>query len=103
MSHIAETSKIQGTDLWTRDVGTRIRYALGFHSRYELGGSVPSWLCGGTVDLRAGKIDFAITEVGYNALNKRLGIPMTNTGILTMQNRPGERIRSTKIHLLKKL
>ncbi|KAL8968814.1 MAG: hypothetical protein Q9197_004670 [Variospora fuerteventurae] len=89
MSHVAETSKIQGTDLWTTDVGTRIRYALGFHSRYELGESVPSWLCGGTVDLRAGKIDFAITEVGYNALNKRLGIPMTNTGILTMQNRPG--------------
>ncbi|KAL9052912.1 MAG: hypothetical protein Q9206_004124, partial [Seirophora lacunosa] len=88
MSHIAETSKIQGTDLWTTDVGTRIRYALGFHSRYELGESVPSWLCGGSVDLKNGKIDFAITEVGYTALNGRLGFSMTNTGSLTMQNRP---------------
>ncbi|KAL8960835.1 MAG: hypothetical protein Q9193_002525 [Seirophora villosa] len=66
MSHIAETSKIQGTDLWTTDVGTRIRYALGFHSRYELGESVPSWLCGGSVDLKNGKIDFAITEDGVD-------------------------------------
>lgn len=89
MSHIAETSKIQGTDLWTTDVGTRIRYALGFHSQFEEGASVPSWLCGGSVDLKNGKSSFQITEVGYNALNGRLGIPMANTGRLTMDNRPG--------------
>ncbi|KAL8935578.1 MAG: hypothetical protein Q9216_005359, partial [Gyalolechia sp. 2 TL-2023] len=90
MSHIAETSKIQGNDLWTGDVGTRIRYALGFHSQFEMGASVPSWLCGGSVDLKKGKSDFAITEVGYNALHGRLGISMTNTGLLTQDNRPGE-------------
>lgn len=90
MSHVAETSKIQGSDLWTGDVGTRIRYALGFHSQFEEGASVPSWLCGGSVDLKNGKSDFAITEVGYNALHGRLGIAMTNTGLLTMDNRPGE-------------
>ncbi|KAL8724458.1 MAG: hypothetical protein Q9166_007943 [cf. Caloplaca sp. 2 TL-2023] len=88
MSHIAETSKIQGTDLWTTDVGTRVRYALGFHSQFELGTPIPSWLCRGTVDLKKGKQDFAITEVGYNALNGRLGIAMTSTGTLTQQNRP---------------
>ncbi|KAL8750886.1 MAG: hypothetical protein Q9199_006787 [Rusavskia elegans] len=91
MSHIAETSKIQGSDLWTTDVGTRIRYALGFHSKFELGAPVPSWLCvnhRGSVDLGNGKRDFEITEVGYNALNGRLGISMTNTGTLTEQNRP---------------
>lgn len=92
MSHIAETSKIQGSDLWTTDVGTRIRYALGFHSKILLGTPVPSWLCvnhRGSVDLGNGKRDFEITEVGYNALNGRLGISMTNTGTLTEQNRPG--------------
>ncbi|KAL8948842.1 MAG: hypothetical protein Q9222_005001 [Ikaeria aurantiellina] len=88
MSHVAETSKIQGTDLWTGDVGTRVRYALGFHSQFELGASVPSWLCDGSVDLKNGPSDFQITEVGYNALNGRLGIAMTNTGTLTVQNRP---------------
>ena len=90
MSHIAETSKIQGSDLWTTDVGTRIRYALGFHSKFVLGEPAPSWLCNGYVDLKRGRLDFQVTEVGYNALNGRLGIPMTNTGILTQQNRPGE-------------
>lgn len=29
-----------------------------------------------------------VTEVGYNALENRLGIAMTNTGILTMDQRP---------------
>ncbi|KAL9597690.1 MAG: hypothetical protein Q9179_004176 [Wetmoreana sp. 5 TL-2023] len=88
MSHIAETSKIQGSDLWTTAVGTRIRYALGFHSQFELGTAVPSWLCGGSVDLKGGRSDFEITEVGYNALHNRLGVAMTNTGTLTNQNRP---------------
>ena len=44
ISHVAETSKIQGTDLYTGDVGNRLRYALGFHSKYQLNGK-PSWLC----------------------------------------------------------
>ncbi|KAL8669375.1 MAG: hypothetical protein Q9168_006036 [Polycauliona sp. 1 TL-2023] len=110
MSHIAETSKIQGSDLWTTDVGTRIRYALGFHSQFELGASVPSWLCNGELDLNNGKRDFEITEVGYNALNGRLGIAMTNTGTLTEQNRPdttvllGQSVRGsgvTRIYHLK--
>ena len=30
----------------------------------------------------------AVTEVGYNALANRLGNGMTNTGILTNNNRP---------------
>lgn len=49
ISHVAETARIQGTDLYTGDVGTRLRYALGFHSLYELGAVVPSWLCSGVV------------------------------------------------------
>ena len=54
ISHVAETSRIQGTDLYTGDVGTRLRYALGFHSKYESGATVPSWLCGGSVKLGLG-------------------------------------------------
>ncbi len=49
ISHVAEISRIQGTDLYTGDVGTRLRYALGFHSPYELGATVPSWLCNGVI------------------------------------------------------
>ncbi|PVF92036.1 chondroitin AC/alginate lyase [Serendipita vermifera] len=87
ISHVAETSRIQGTDLYTGDVGTRLRYALGFHSLYEPAGgasSVPSWLCGGQLTLGLGPI----TEVGFNAMHTRLGNAMTNTEKLTNANRP---------------
>ncbi|WP_251096984.1 alginate lyase family protein [Streptomyces sp. Caat 7-52] len=84
ISHVAETSRIQGQDLYGTDVGERLRQALGFQSRYELGAAVPNWLCGGTVKRGLGPV----TEVGYNALHNRLGIAMTNTQALTGQNRP---------------
>ena len=84
ISDIAETSRIQGTDLYTGDIGTRLRYALGFQSQYELGAAVPSWLCGGKVTKGLGPV----TEVGYNALSFRLGNVMANTGTLTNQDRP---------------
>lgn len=54
ISHVAETSRIQGTDLYNGDIGTRLRYALGSHSKYELGAAVPSWLCGGSLKLGLG-------------------------------------------------
>ncbi|PVF92037.1 chondroitin AC/alginate lyase [Serendipita vermifera] len=87
ISHVAETSRIQGTDLYTGDVGTRLRYALGFHSLYESKGgasSVPDWLCNGGLNLGLGPV----TEVGFNAMNTRLGNAMTNTEKLTIANRP---------------
>ncbi|MFD8738214.1 alginate lyase family protein [Streptomyces sp. NPDC059618] len=84
ISHIAETSRIQGQDLYGTDVGERLRQALGFQSKYQLGTAVPSWLCGGSLNLGLGPV----TEVGYNALHNRLGIAMTNTQTLTQQNRP---------------
>ena len=49
ISHVAETSRIQGTDLYSGDIGTRLRYALEFHSFYDLGAAVSSWLCKGVV------------------------------------------------------
>ncbi|MCT9009353.1 alginate lyase family protein [Streptomyces rhizosphaerihabitans] len=84
ISHIAETSRIQGQDLYGTDVGERLRQALGFQAKYQLGTAVPSWLCGGSLTLGLGPV----TEVGYNALHNRLGVAMTNTQTLTQQNRP---------------
>ncbi|WP_433339929.1 alginate lyase family protein [Streptomyces sp. CA-253872] len=84
ISHVAETSRIQGEDLYGTDVGERLRQALGFQSKYELGEAPPSWLCGGSVNRGLGPV----TEMGYNALHNRLGIAMTNTQRLTEQQRP---------------
>ncbi|MFE5036984.1 alginate lyase family protein [Streptomyces sp. NPDC056683] len=84
ISHVAETSRIQGQDLYGTDVGERLRQALGFQAKYQLGTAVPSWLCGGSLNLGLGPV----TEVGYNALHNRLGIAMTNTQTLTQNNRP---------------
>ncbi|GAA1620109.1 alginate lyase family protein [Catellatospora bangladeshensis] len=82
-THIAETSRIQGQDLYP-EFTDRLRHALGFHAKYQLGAAVPSWLCGGGLHLGLGPI----TEVGFNALNFRLGIGMTNTQTLTLNQRP---------------
>ncbi|MFJ3720183.1 alginate lyase family protein [Streptomyces sp. NPDC090057] len=84
ISHIAETSRIQGQDLYGTDVGERLRQALGFQARYQLGAAVPDWLCGGSLKLGLGPV----TEVGYNALHNRRGVAMTNTQALTLANRP---------------
>lgn len=81
--HVAETSRIQGRDLYPQ-FKDRFRHALGFHARYELGESVPSWLCGGSLTKGIGPA----TEVGYNALHTRLGLTMENTRRLTEGRRP---------------
>ncbi|PRX98079.1 alginate lyase family protein [Allonocardiopsis opalescens] len=83
ISHVAETSRIQGASLYP-EVGERLRLALGFHSAYENGAEMPEWLCGGEFDKRMGPI----TEVGYNALAHRLGHPMPETWELTERQRP---------------
>ncbi|MDG4798024.1 lectin [Micromonospora sp. WMMD1082] len=83
ISHVAETSRIQGRDLYPQ-VGERLRHALGFHSTYQLGEPAPAWLCGGSLTRGLGPI----TEVGYNAMANRLGNSMTNTRTLTLQQRP---------------
>lgn len=83
ISHVAETAAIQGDDLYPQ-VGERLRYALGFHSTYQRGAAVPSWLCGGSVNLGLGPV----TEVGFNALHNRQGYAMTNTQALTESTRP---------------
>jgi hypothetical protein len=84
ISHVAETSRIQGQDLYGTDVGERLRHALGFQAKYELGEAVPGWLCHGSLKRGLGPV----TEVGHNALANRLVHAMTNTETLTARNRP---------------
>lgn len=84
MAHVAETSRIQGTDLYKTNVGTRIQSGLEFHSKFVNGESAPSWLCGGKLSLTLGPI----TEVGFNGLSFRMGIDMPETEKLTMKQRP---------------
>lgn len=83
ISHIAETSRIQGQDLYP-EIADRLRHALGLHAKYQLGAAVPSSLCGGSLKDNLGPV----TEVGFNALHNRMGIAMTNTQTLTEQQRP---------------
>ncbi|MDH2426867.1 alginate lyase family protein [Sphaerisporangium sp. TRM90804] len=83
ISHVAETSRIQGQDLYP-EISDRLRHALGFHAKYQLGAAVPSSLCGGALTLGLGPV----TEVGFNALSNRMGIAMTNTRTLTERQRP---------------
>jgi hypothetical protein len=83
ISHFAETTRIQGQDLYP-EISERLRHALGLQAKYQLGAAVPSSLCGGKLTLGLGPV----TEVGFNALNNRMGIAMTNTQKLTEQQRP---------------
>jgi hypothetical protein len=83
IADVAETSRIQGQDLYGTDIGERLRQALGFQSRYELN-TPPSWLCNGTIKRGLGPV----TEVGYNAMHNRLGIAMANTQAFTQSQRP---------------
>ncbi|PTH83791.1 hypothetical protein C9J60_36260 [Streptomyces sp. A244] len=84
ISHVAETSRIQGQDLYGTDVGERLRHGLGFHARYELGAGAEAWLCGGSLKPGLGPV----SEVGHNALANRLGHAMANTEALTLRGRP---------------
>ncbi|WP_206067299.1 alginate lyase family protein [Nonomuraea composti] len=68
ISHVAETAALQGVDLYAT-AKHRLRRAMDLHARLQLGGTVPSWLCGGNVTRDLG----AHFEVGFNALHERLG------------------------------
>ncbi|KAJ5548433.1 hypothetical protein N7513_005667 [Penicillium frequentans] len=84
ISHVLETSRIQGRDLYTEEVGSRLQYALDFHTTYENGAAVPSWLCDGSVTLGIAQV----TEPGLNGLSYRLGYAMNQTEVYTVNDRP---------------
>jgi len=81
--HAAETARIQGIDLWSEQK-TRFAAGLELHAAYELGAPVPSWLCGGKVNLGTG----GYWEPGYNALHARFGMSLPNTDKLLGSRRP---------------
>ncbi|RFU29836.1 hypothetical protein B7463_g6501, partial [Scytalidium lignicola] len=88
ISHIAETSRIQGRDVWkTTDVSERIKAALELHAPFETGDkSIPKWLCNGTISRRMDPV----VEPPYNALAFRLRESMPATRKLVLQQRPAE-------------
>ena len=87
ISHIAETSRIQGKDIWTTDVGTRIKAALELHSPFQTGDkAIPKWLCNGTI----GRSMDPVLEPPYNALAFRLRERLPATEKLLLQQRPAE-------------
>jgi hypothetical protein len=83
IAHVAETSRIQGGDLYP-ELQDRLRHTLGFHTKFENGVAVPSNICGGSVNQGLGPI----SEVGFNALHNRMGIAMANTESYTVAHRP---------------
>jgi hypothetical protein len=83
ISHVAETTRIQGEDLWP-SLQERMRQALGIHTKFENGTAVPSTICGGKVTKGLGPV----TEVAFNALRNRLGIAMTSSQQYTESRRP---------------
>ncbi|MGW5867560.1 alginate lyase family protein [Streptomyces sp. NPDC055239] len=82
-AHIAETAWHQGVDLYG-EVKERLRAALEFHSKYQLGAKAPQWLCGGKVQRDMGPD----TEVGLNHLRDRLNLDLPETEKLTRKGRP---------------
>ncbi|MGA4841001.1 alginate lyase family protein [Streptomyces sp. G45] len=82
-AHIAETAWHQGVDLYD-EVKDRLRAALEFHARYQLGAAPPAWLCGGRVQRDLGPD----TEVALNHLRGRLGMDLPRTQELTAKARP---------------
>jgi hypothetical protein len=84
-SHVAETGRIQGLDLYG-EVRDRMVAALEFNIRYELGEKVPSWLCGGHIEKGFGPVP----EVAYNEYAVRDGIPLPWTRKLIDRYRLGE-------------
>ncbi|OAA56386.1 Chondroitin AC/alginate lyase [Cordyceps fumosorosea ARSEF 2679] len=85
ISHVAETSRIQGRDLFVEDMGARLRATMEFHAQYALGAPAPSWLCGGKL---TGQLK-NVTEVGNSELVLRLGKSMPQTKSYTLKQRPG--------------
>jgi hypothetical protein len=78
--HAAETARQQGLNLYGEQ-SKRLRDGLEFHAKYDLGASVPSWLCGGSISTA----NTPSWEIAYNHYNTRLGLSMPNT--LGMVNR----------------
>ncbi|WP_371655490.1 MULTISPECIES: alginate lyase family protein [unclassified Streptomyces] len=81
--HIAETAWQQGVDLYG-PTAERLRAALEFHARYQLGEVAPAWLCGGKVERTMGPD----VEVALNHLRNRMHLKLPETEKLAERQRP---------------
>jgi hypothetical protein len=79
----AETAYQQGLDLYAEQ-SKRWRDGLEFHAKYDLGASVPSWLCGGSVKTA----NTTAWEIAYNHFVNRKGFSMPNAGQMVQRVRP---------------
>lgn len=86
ITHVLKTLCIQGLDYFATELGERLRYALGFHAKFENDHNpveVSTWLCGGTLNLKLG----TVTEVGFDALHNRLCVEVPHTENFTEDQR----------------
>ncbi|CVL12286.1 uncharacterized protein FPRN_07040 [Fusarium proliferatum] len=86
ISHIAETMRIQGMDVWrSTDVGARVKAALELHTALDSKQKpVPKWLCNGTIPDTMNPM----LEPAYNALAFNLGHKMPFTKKVLLSQRP---------------
>lgn len=84
----AETARQQGLDLYVEQ-SKRLRDALELHADYTLGRPVPSWLCGGTIEMGT----IPMWEIAYNHFKNRAGIELPLTRRLIE-----ERMRPTGVN-----
>jgi Alginate lyase len=82
-AHLAETAWHQGRNLYG-EMQERLVDGFYFHTKYEMGASVPSSICGGSVDLGLGPT----TEIHVNHFKNRLGVSMPTTERYTEARRP---------------
>ncbi|MFI5981898.1 alginate lyase family protein [Streptomyces sp. NPDC051555] len=82
-AHIAETAWYQGVDLYGEE-GDRIKAALEFHAKYQLGEEPPQWLCGGKVERTMGPD----LEVALHHYATRTGADLPYTRRLVEAMRP---------------
>jgi hypothetical protein len=82
-AHVAETAWIQGLNLYA-EMRDRMLKALELHANYELGASVPSWLCGGTLDTGLGPT----LEVVHNHYRNRTDTRVPKTLQVIQAGRP---------------
>ncbi|RKK66623.1 hypothetical protein BFJ69_g15248 [Fusarium oxysporum] len=86
ISHIAETLRIQGMDVWrSTDVGARVKAALELHTALDSKEKpIPKWLCNGTIPDTMNPM----LEPAYNALAFNLGHRMPFTKNVLLSQRP---------------
>jgi hypothetical protein len=88
ISHVAETARIQGLDLWQTHIGRRVKASMELHAPFQLRDppEIPSWLCNGTIDRHFDPVG----EVPYTALSVRMREELPATKQWVLQQRPAE-------------